>query len=141
MNIASLTGVVIASRRHAQSIIVRRQSGAREWIGRAFNKVIRMFLSLPFKDTQCGFKAFTGAAAKAIFARATIDTFSFDVEVLMIAMALGYAIKEIPVHWTNAPGSKVRPLHDAAAICRELLIMYRNSSKYAATTPGNSSPG
>jgi dolichyl-phosphate beta-glucosyltransferase len=120
--------VVIASRRHPHSIIVRCQSWAREAIGRGFNKLIRALFSLPFKDTQCGFKCFTQAAAKEIFARATIDTFSFDVEILIIAMALGYSIKEIPVHWTNAPGSKVRPLHDAATILRELVALYRNPS-------------
>ena len=123
--------VVIASRRHPHSIIARRQSWARELVGRGFNKIIRALFSLPFKDTQCGFKCFTQPAAKAIFARATIDTFSFDVEVLIIATALGYPIKEIPVRWTNAPGSKVRPLHDAATIFHELISLYRNSAKPA----------
>ena len=132
--------VVIASRRHPQSIIARRQSWPRELIGRAFNMVIRLMLSLPFKDTQCGFKCFTGAAAKAIFTRASIDTFSFDVEVLIIAMALGYTIKEIPVRWTNAPGSKVRPLRDAATIFRELIILRRSSSRYAALARRDSAP-
>lgn len=130
--------VVIASRRHPDSIIACRQSWAREAIGRGFNKLIRALFSLPFKDTQCGFKCFTQAAAKAIFARATIDTFSFDVEILMIATALGYSIKEIPVHWTNAPGSKVRPLRHAATIFRELLTLYRNSSKQAAAVKRDS---
>ncbi len=86
--------------------------------------LVRALFSLPFKDTQCGFKCFTEAAAKDIFPRATVDTFSFDVEILIIAMSLGYAIKEIPVRWTNAPGSKVRPLH-AATILRELFTLYR----------------
>lgn len=117
--------VVIASRRHPNSVIARRQSWAREAIGRGFNMLVRALFSLPFKDTQCGFKCFTGAAARDIFPRATIDTFSFDVEILMIAMSLGYAIKEIPVRWTNAPGSKVRPLHDTATIVCELFTLYR----------------
>jgi dolichyl-phosphate beta-glucosyltransferase len=133
--------VVIASRRHPQSIIARHQSWARELIGRGFNKLIRAFFSLPFRDTQCGFKCFTGAAAKAIFARATIDTFSFDVEVLMIATALGYSIKEIPVHWTNASGSKVRPLRDTATISRELVNLYRNAAKHTAAATRDSAHG
>ncbi len=125
--------VVIASRRHPNSIIARRQSWTREAIGRGFNKLVRALFSLPFKDTQCGFKCFTRAAAKEIFARATIDTFSFDVEILMIAMGLGYAIKEIPVRWTNAPGSKVRPVSSAVTIVRELLTLYRKASMQSAT--------
>ena len=126
--------VVIASRRHPHSIIACRQSWAREVIGRGFNKIIRMFFSLPFTDTQCGFKCFTQAAAKAIFSRATIDTFSFDVEILIIATALGYSIREIPVRWTNAAGSKVRPLRDAATIFHELFILYRRSWKQELRT-------
>jgi len=120
--------VIIASRRHPNSVIVRRQNWAREVIGRLFNRVVRALFSLPFKDTQCGFKCFTETAAKEIFARATIDTFSFDVEILMIAMGLGYPIKEIPVCWTNAPGSKVRPLRNTATIVYELFLLYRNPS-------------
>lgn len=76
--------------------------------------------------------------AKAIFSRATVDTFSFDVEILIIATALGYSIREIPVRWTNAPGSKVRPLRDAATIFRELLALYRSSSKQAVAVKRSS---
>ena len=117
--------VVIASRRHPDSTIAARQSRAREMIGRIFNALVRLMLGLPYQDTQCGFKCFTRSAAKEVFGRARIDTFSFDVEVLLIAKTLGYAIKEISVRWTNAPGSKVRPLRDALTILSELLILYR----------------
>jgi dolichyl-phosphate beta-glucosyltransferase len=117
--------VVIASRRHPDSSIASRQSRVREIIGRIFNALVRLMIGLPYKDTQCGFKCFTRSAAKEVFGRARIDTFSFDVEVLLIAKMLGYAIKEIPVRWTNAPGSKVRPLRDALTILSELLILYR----------------
>jgi dolichyl-phosphate beta-glucosyltransferase len=80
---------------------------------------------LLYRDTQCGFKCFTLSAAKEIFSRARIDRFSFDVEILLIAGAMGYAIKEIPVRWSDAPGSKVRPLRDLATILRELMQLYR----------------
>ncbi len=117
--------VVIASRRHPESVIARRQNPAREFIGRTFNALVRLMIGMPFRDTQCGFKCFTRSAAKEIFSRARIDRFSFDVEILLIAGAMGYAIKEIPVRWSNAPGSKVRPLRDLATILRELMQLYR----------------
>ena len=117
--------VVIASRRHPESVIVHRQNLAREFIGRTFNALVRRMIGLPYRDTQCGFKCFTRSAAREIFSRARIDRFSFDVEILLIARALGYAIKEIPVRWTNAPGSKVRPLRDLGTILRELMHLYR----------------
>ena len=117
--------VVIASRRHPESFIACRQNPARESIGRTFNALVRVMIGLPYRDTQCGFKCFTRSAAKEIFSRARIDRFSFDVEILLIARAMGYAIKEIPVRWTNAPGSKVRPLRDLGSIVRELMQLCR----------------
>lgn len=117
--------VVIASRRHPESVIARRQNLAREFIGRAFNTLVRLMIGMPYRDTQCGFKCFTRSAAREIFSRARIDRFSFDVEILMIARAMGYAIKEIPVRWSDAPGSKVRPLRDLGTILRELMQLYR----------------
>ena len=69
---------------------------------------MRRATGLPFRDTQCGFKLFTGAAAKDIFRRQLLDGFGFDVEVLALARALGYQAVEVAVRWDNAQGSKVR---------------------------------
>jgi dolichyl-phosphate beta-glucosyltransferase len=60
-------------------------------------------------DTQCGFKAFRAEAAERIFARATIDGWGFDFEVLALARALNYKIGIIPARWVNDPRSQVRP--------------------------------
>ena len=58
-------------------------------------------------DTQRGFKVFSERAAKDIFSRLTIFGWGFDVEVLAVARAHGYRIKEMPVTWDNDPDSKV----------------------------------
>src|ERR1700722_2254101 len=39
----------------------------RRFFGRCFNKVTKLVMGLPFKDTQCGFKAFKRDAAQTIF--------------------------------------------------------------------------
>ena len=49
--------VAFGSRALDRSLIGVRQSRFRELAGRAFNVVLRMATALPFKDTQCGFKA------------------------------------------------------------------------------------
>jgi dolichyl-phosphate beta-glucosyltransferase len=121
--------VVIASRRHAESIIVLRQSWSRDFIGRIFNLVVRRLLSLRFQDTQCGFKCFSREAARKIFSVARIDGFAFDAEILVIARTLGYRVKEIPVCWTNSPESKVRPLRNFLRVSNELLKIRRNDSR------------
>ncbi len=118
--------VVIASRGHPESIIALRQDRAREAIGKTFNLAVRTLLSLPFHDTQCGFKCFSREAAQAIFSRARIDGFAFDVEILVIARRLGYRVKEIPVTWTNSPDSKVRPVRHLPPVVRDLLRIYWN---------------
>lgn len=58
-------------------------------------------------DTQRGFKVFSAKAAEDIFPRLTTFAFAFDIEVLAIARARGYRIKEIPVQWKNDPDSRV----------------------------------
>jgi dolichyl-phosphate beta-glucosyltransferase len=118
--------VVVASRRHPESAIILQQSRGREAIGRIFNRVVRRLLSLPFHDTQCGFKGFAREAAREIFSLARIDGFAFDAEILVIARRLGHRVKEIPVYWTNSPNSKVRPARHMSLVVRDLLKIYRN---------------
>lgn len=113
--------VIIASRRHEQSVIRLRQNWLRETIGMGFNLLVRMLLPLPFRDTQCGFKGFSQKAAREIFSRVHIEGFAFDAEMLLIAKRLGYSIKEIPICWTNSPESKVRPLRHSLLVVGELL--------------------
>lgn len=118
--------VVIASRRHPSSTIRVRQNRLREMAGVAFNILVRALLPLSFKDTQCGFKCFTQEAARQIFSLARIDGFAFDVEVLLIALRLGYSVKEIPVCWTDFPDSKVTPVSDLLPTLSEISKIYVN---------------
>jgi len=121
--------VVIASRRHPESVIALSQHRAREAVGQLFNLAVRTLLSLRFRDTQCGFKCFTREAAREIFSLARIDGYAFDVEVIVIAQRLGYCVKEIPVCWSNAPDSKVKPLQHLPGVAIELLKIYRNDRR------------
>ncbi|MEM9292205.1 MAG: dolichyl-phosphate beta-glucosyltransferase [Acidobacteriota bacterium] len=113
--------VAIGSRALAQSRIVKSQSRVRVLGGKALNLAVQL-LALPgIHDTQCGFKLFTREAAQAIFRRATIDGFAFDVEVLYLARRLGFQVAEVPVEWHNAEGSKVDPLMDGLRLLRDVL--------------------
>ena len=108
--------VVIGSRRMEDSVLNPRQPWHRRVMDAVF-RIIRRRLLLPeIRDTQCGFKCFTRDAAHATFARATLDGFIFDCEVLVLAQGLGYRIKEVGVLWKNDPDSRVRPIRDAAAM-------------------------
>lgn len=121
--------VVIASRRHPDSVIERPQGWMRQRLGRLFNLLVRGLLSLPFNDTQCGFKCFTREAAGEIFTRARLNAFVFDVEILLIARKLGYAVREIPISWSDFAGSKVGFRANIFPILRELFTIYINDRR------------
>lgn len=98
-----------------------RQSLLRQFVGRAYNVLLRVALGLPFKDTQCGFKAFTRRAAEIVFTRQQIEGWGFDPELLFIARKFKLKIVEVPVEWANDDRSKVNPIRDGIKMFFELL--------------------
>ena len=117
--------VLVGSRQHPQSRIERPQAGLRQTMGKTFNRILRSMALLPFRDTQCGFKAFRSEAAREIFQLQTIDGFAFDVEVLLLAQALGYRIRELPVRWLNSPESKVNIVRDSLRMLIDAFTVRR----------------
>ena len=95
----------------------------RRVIGRIFHGLVELLTVPHVKDTQCGFKLFRGPVAHDLFSRMRIRGFSFDVELLMMAQRLGYAIAEVPVNWTHQPGSKVNIVTDSARMLRDLFVI------------------
>jgi dolichyl-phosphate beta-glucosyltransferase len=97
-----------------------------------------MVLRLPFKDTQCGFKAFSAKAAEEIFKHLEIFssksksvgasvTAGFDLEILYVARKLGFKIAEVPVDWHHKEGTKVDPIKDSVEGLRGLLMVRINA--------------
>ena len=121
--------VAIGSRAVAGSVLEVRQPLYREWLGRAGNLLIQAMLLPGIHDTQCGFKLFRRQAAREIFSRSVMDGISFDVEVLFLARRLGWAIREVPIHWSHIPGSKIRIARDARSMLRDLLRIRRMHGK------------
>jgi dolichyl-phosphate beta-glucosyltransferase len=99
--------VVIASRALPLSRIEVHQGAFRENMGRAFNLLVRMAVLPGLRDTQCGFKLFSAAAAEAAFSRTHLDGFAFDVEALFIARQQGFRVAELPVVWRNDAATRV----------------------------------
>lgn len=99
--------VVIGSRGLRDSVVDRHQSKTREIAGQIGNWLVQKLAVPGIFDTQAGFKMFTGPVAEDIFQRVTIDKWGFDIELLVIARSLGYQIREVPITWLNALGSKV----------------------------------
>jgi len=122
---AARAPVAIGSRAIDESLVKERQPFYRVAMGKLFNLVVR-FAAVPgIRDTQCGFKLFSRDAAQAVFSRATVDRFAWDVEALLLARKLGYAIAEVPVLWFDSPDSRVTFLGGAQAYLDVLRIRWR----------------
>jgi len=104
--------VAFGSRAIDPSLVGIHQPWRREQGGRVFNLAVRLATGLPFWDTQCGFKAFRMNACRPIVEGATIDRFGFDVELLYVAHRAGLRLREVPVRWDHAEGSKVNVATD-----------------------------
>lgn len=93
-----------------------------------------LILRLPFRDTQCGFKAFTHAAAHQIFTlmkkinpplviTGPAVTPGFDVELLYLGRKFGYRIAEVPVSWRYQETRRVSFVKDMLAGLRGLFLV------------------
>jgi glycosyltransferase involved in cell wall biosynthesis len=99
----------------------------RRFFGRCFNWVTRRVIGLPFKDTQCGFKAFRRDAAQTIFRLQTIERWGFDPEILFIARKLKFRIVEVPVTWGHDERSRISYLKDGMKMLEEMAQIRTNS--------------
>ena len=114
--------VAIGSRALDRRRVERRQPFLRDWSGRLFNLVVQLFALPGIHDSQCGFKLFRRGVVEPVFARARIDGFGFDVEILAIARHLGYRIAEVPVRWKNDADTRVSLAGGAAAFLDPLRV-------------------
>src|SRR5918992_380361 len=98
---------VFGSRALDRKLIGTHQPWMREQSGRVFNLVMRLLTGLPFKDTQCGFKAFRMDVCRPVVEGALIDRFGFDVELLHVAHRAGLRMFERAVRWDDVEGGSV----------------------------------
>ncbi len=99
----------------------------RQFFGRCFNWITRTVMGLPFKDTQCGFKAFRREAAQVIFRLQTIERWGFDPEILFIAQKLKYEIREVPVTWGHDERTRISYLKDGMKMLEDMARIRANS--------------
>lgn len=113
----------------------------RKIMAQGFMLLRTLILRLPFKDTQCGFKAFKKIVARPIFERMKVfnDTqvangssvnAGFDLELLYIARKLKYKIVEVPVEWEEKGDrgtSGVNPIKDSWEGFRDLMKVRFNA--------------
>jgi len=119
--------IAIGSRWLQPELQAHRQSVLRQFYGRIFNLALRILLGLDFKDTQCGFKAFTRKAAQTIFPLQEIERWGFDPELLFLARRSGLKVKEVAVVWSHSEGTRINPLRDGMRMFAEVLKIRWNA--------------
>ncbi len=120
--------VLFGSRRAESAHIAERQPIWRDQSGQLFNVAVRLLTGLPYRDTQCGFKAFRMGVCRPLFEAQNTNGWAFDVEILKRAQLANLRMQEIPVEWRHAEGSRVRLRH-AYAILADLWNIRRTLGK------------
>jgi glycosyltransferase involved in cell wall biosynthesis len=135
--IAAGADVAIGSRWLKTELQTRRQPLLRQILGRIFNLALRLILRLNFKDTQCGFKAFTRQSGGAIFPLQQVERWGFDPEILYLARKFGFRVDEVPVRWAHREGTRINPIKDGIRMFLEVLRVRWNAikGKYSSATP------
>src|SRR5437762_5483169 len=120
--------IAFGSRALDRSLIGVHQPWRREQGGRVFNLLVRVATGLPFWDTQCGFKAFQLDVCRPILEAAHVNGFALDVVLLFLAQRAGLRIREIPVRWNHAEGSKVSFFRDSLRMLREVIALKKTNT-------------
>lgn len=127
--------IVIGSRQGRKGAPIARKLAA--W---GFSILRGIILGLPFKDTQCGFKAFSKEAIEKIvpkiknewgvvhFKGGAVNA-GFDVELLYLAKKYGFKIAEVGVEWNYVDTERVQVVKDAMAAIYDMFRIRINDLK------------
>ncbi|HET6610760.1 MAG TPA: dolichyl-phosphate beta-glucosyltransferase [Kofleriaceae bacterium] len=111
--------IAIGSRYVGGAHVANPQPRWRRAWSRIVNRVVRQSFGFQLADTQCGLKAFSAAAADAVFPWLETAGWAFDIEALALATREGLTIREIAVSWTDDPRSRVSPVRDFCKVVGE----------------------
>ena len=103
--------VAIGTRLAPGSRVVRGPK--RELISRAYNALLHIVLGARFSDAQCGFKAISARAARALLPDVRDEAWFFDTELLTLAQRRGMRIHEVAVDWVDDSDTRVEILPTA----------------------------
>ena len=92
--------------------------------------LINMFLRLPIKDVQCGFKAIHKNAFLRLSSDISNQVFFFEAEMLYLAQSLKMKIVEVPVFWIECKVTGVKLIRTSLSFFLNVLrIKFRHLFK------------
>lgn len=102
---ASMNDVAVGSRVHLRTT---KRDMLRSLVSYVFHLLVVLIGGVKgVEDTQCGFKLYSRRAARAAFIGQKLSRWAFDVENLYRVQMAGMKVEEVPVRWTEVPGSKL----------------------------------
>jgi dolichyl-phosphate beta-glucosyltransferase len=113
--------LAVGSRTLRDVSVARRVRPLRQVVGSGFNVIVRALGVWGVRDTQCGFKLFRGEVAADLFGALRTEGFGFDVELLLLAQRRGYRIAEVPIAWTDQPGSRVSVVKEGPRMLAQVI--------------------
>ncbi len=128
--------IAIGSRDLAGSEIRQHQPVVRETMGKAFSFIARVLAIPEIVDTTCGFKLFRKHVVAPVFSRQRVRGWAYDVEILYLAIKMGFQVAEIPVHWTDSPDSRVNLAGVVLPTLRDLIwirLIHRSVGRRTAS--------
>lgn len=131
--------IAIGSRLSKGSVVVGRPL-KREITSRGYSALFRLLFFTKFKDAQCGFKAVSARAARAILPTVKDTGWFFDTEMLIVGQHSGFRIKEIPVRWVDDPDSRVKIIKTAIGDVKGLLRLRFGGIPRATPEPVTRAP-
>jgi dolichyl-phosphate beta-glucosyltransferase len=111
---------------------------SRTLLAQGGNWLVRILFSLPFSDTQAGFKVIKTSLAHILSAEMRTNRWAYDIELLALATAHGYPVKEVGVAWDHSTqNSRVSVTSAGISSLKEIFrIKWRLiSGAYKITTP------
>jgi dolichyl-phosphate beta-glucosyltransferase len=132
LELAEEADVVVGSRVAPGARVERQQPIRRRIVGLGFLILCHTLVRPPARDIFCGFKLWRAEAAEAVFSRSRLDGWSFDVEALALARALGYGVIESGIVWVNRPTSRLSIHRTLVPALRDLLAARRHVRAAAA---------
>ncbi|KAJ0983997.1 hypothetical protein J5N97_002353 [Dioscorea zingiberensis] len=107
-NLSDNAIAAFGSRAHLEKQALATRKWYRNLLMKGFHLVVLLTAGPGIRDTQCGFKMFTRAAARKLFTNVRLKRWCFDVEIVYLCKQLGIPMIEVSVNWSEIPGSKVR---------------------------------
>lgn len=117
--------VAVGSRHHLKGRGAEEgRSALRGFVSTVFNLFVMYIAGVwGIKDTQCGFKLYSRDAARVAFDGQHLDRWAFDVENLYRVQQAGMTVAEVPVQWTEVPGSKLSVVKATINMALDMLRM------------------